>query len=299
VFVATILFVCGAGIWHAISIDDVVANYQPNDLGNGADKHQVSDVTLPATKKAGEPSQPKSHEILDKFNKARNYRAYINDILMDPSKGGLGYAAYALFKCKQASDLSKKTDSLSAMQVTAAATLVARCDLSDSDQEDLRNRWVYERNVNIGNDPDLKLTIALANAQTGTDKSAAIAAIMHSGDPSIMPGILSPQALPGAQDGAQRGIFFQNQWYEGDQGISMINSAMDLAMCQLGTDCGADSTHALVACIEKGWCGNSVADGARQQLNSESPDKFDQVSALAAQIIQQINAGNASAFVYN
>ena len=139
---------------------------------------------------------------------------------------------------------------------------------------------------------------AYSCAKTLGDKSVAVAAIIQNGDPFVMRSILLPQATGSSSDDGQSRVYFQNQWYQGSQGIEQVDMAYDLAMCQMGVDCGSDSNTALVMCSEKGWCGGSVQDAIQQQLNAEGAGKFGEVSQIASQILSQIKSGNASAFVH-
>jgi hypothetical protein len=180
----------------------------------------------------------------------------------------------------------------------AVATLAARCDMSESERADVTRQLVNARNLELTDNPDLNVTFALLKAKTPGERSTAVAAILQNGDPFVMRSILTPQTASDPSSDGQSRIYFQNQWYQESQDIEKIDAAYDLAMCQMGVDCGPDSAAVLMLCTDKGWCGDSVQDAIRQQMNGQNSGKFDDVSALASQILQQIAAGNAAAFVH-
>ena len=140
---------------------------------------------------------------------------------------------------------------------------------------------------------------AFVEAKTPEDKSIAMAAILQTGNPYLIStSIGSPEAFATSSNENDKGIYFQNQWFQGDENVAKFNLALQLATCKMGIDCGPDSTAALVLCSQQEWCGNGVEDAIRQALNTQSPGTFDEISSLAVQILTQIKAGNAAAFVH-
>ena len=257
--------------------------------------------TVQATPSPSSPAAatPESRQnFLDKYSKARSYRAFLYDVLREPKKGGLSYAFAILSQCKNAINAAANPAVQNEAKRQATTALAARCDMSEPERQDVLRQLVAARNVELTDDPALKLTFGLGQAKTPDEQIAAVAAILQNGDPSIMRSILGARSVADDSNAVQPRIYFQNQWYQGTQEVDKFNMAFQLVECQLGLDCGPESTTALVLCSEKGWCGGSVQDAIRQQLNGQSPGKFDEVSVLASQILQQIQAGNAAAFVH-
>lgn len=298
---ATAVATCFA-IWLTIKLasppDGQVVASQSNSQSNAASPPQTKYIQAKGPSNPAINSSEAKRSLLDQYNKARNLRVFLYDFLRNPEKGGLPYAFAALTECKHAAEVVGNANGHSEESRRAAIQLAARCDMSDSERDDVTRQLAAVRALELTNDPDLKLVFDLSQAKTLGDKSVAVAAIIQNGDPFVMRSILLPQATGSSSDDGQSRVYFQNQWYQGSQGIEQIDMAYDLAMCQMGVDCGSDSNTALVMCSEKGWCGGSVQDAIQQQLNAEGAGKFGEVSQIASQILSQIKSGNASAFVH-
>ena len=281
---------------------------------------QLSDITHGnfETKKFIEPNR---HEMLDRFNRSQNYRAFIYEALKHPELGGYEYAQQALIRCRKFPLLFSSPSTSDTPKKKAIATLTMRCDMTKEENKEISDKLFSGRiNAMIGKmkdyelahpnasyatqntedfsrteDPMSNLLKALYKPDASThEKGEGIRNILASEEPFLLKQIFqSVQTTVG--DETTRSMFFSGQWYkEFDQKLFLSN---DLAMCNFGMHCSATSLAALTLCAIRGYCGENVEDAIRNGISANNEIQFDEIKKLAQLMTVEIKNRNVNAFL--
>lgn len=270
------------------------------------------------TKKFIEPTR---HEMLDRFNRSQNYRAFIYEALKHPELGGYEYAQQVLTRCLKFPLLLASPSTSDTPKKKAIAALTMRCDMTKEENTEISDK-LFSGNINtmIGKmkeyelahpngsyseqnkedfsrteDPLRNLLNTLYTPDASRlEKGEEIRNILASEEPFLLKLIFqSVQTTVG--DETTRSMFFSGQWYkEFDKKLFLSN---DLAMCNFGMDCSATSLAALTLCAIRGYCGENVEDAIRNGVSANNEIQFDEIKKLAQLMTVEIKNGNVDAFL--
>ncbi|MFZ6653824.1 hypothetical protein [Undibacterium sp. TJN19] len=243
-------------------------------------------------------------EMLNLLNRSQSLRAFVYEAQKHPELGGYLYAGYVLEICRNfpypPDPVQVKADVKSAIaaQIQAQSALAARCDMSVQELKTAQEQMpAFDSRKPYDADPQVALHHNLLVAETPDAKLAAINAILVNGD-ALELNLLSPFVMIKDKQGAdQTAHYFDGQWYVSQGDKNKLYLAQDLAMCNLGLDCGTNSTRGLVLCANRGYCGDTAIDAIRNGLATQSANSFDDVMTLANRLSAAFSKKNAHAFM--
>ena len=276
---------------------------------------------------SNETPQAQSHRMLDEFNRAPNYRAFIYNAKKDPSQGGLFYVSNILIKCQFfASPYVRGQDSPE--KEAARERLTKRCDMTKEEMSkesadefnsagslminrlramaaknpSLKEADIDQRALIDQGDPLQTISQRLTHPNaTREEKAAAMIDAMKSNEPFLFLGLLQNESVNDASGNSVFAVYFNDVWYQTQAQSTMFLLAHNLSLCEFGLDCGANSTSTLSLCANRGFCGDSVANAKKNGLASQNQNqtqiRFEDVQQLAASIRTEINRRNADAFL--
>ena len=203
------------------------------------------------------------------------------------------------------------------------SALVTRCDMSKEENSELSNRLfvnAVERFVNTtralafshpegdidpqtleahlkGPDPYENLLSAVMKPDnTADEKAAAVAQVLHTGSPLLILHAIQSESSQSAGVNTYK-TYFDGTWYTSQGNTNTLYLAYDLATCNLGLDCSANSYKALSLCASRGFCGDSVASAIRNGVAQREGFRWETIDGLARILTAAIQQGNAQAFV--
>ena len=246
--------------------------------------------TGPSALPQAQAGPARAHEALLAFNRATSLRAFYYNETRDRHPGVWTYRFAVVMMCRQA-NWPPSTDPFRALQ---GVLLAERCDMSP-DEIELAWQQMGQERGGVSNDALLAPISALIAARSASARRAAVAAILANGDPFTLQAMLLHESDPASPK--QERVYFDGRWYGGPMGARNIDDAYKLASCELGLDCSERSTAALRACVIDGWCGTTVANGARLAIEHATPGRFAEVSALAKAMSTAMHEQRVDAFL--
>ena len=233
--------------------------------------------------------------MLADFNAATGYRAFLDKAFANPAAGGLTYANYVIQVCSDFFKSDKTTANQD--QQAAAALLTARCDFSKTEAWQEMQAVMSTKGLSLDDDPALGAILHhLKTAQrTSEDLKSTVSTIISDSDPVSLGNLITINSPMPENFGEKTPEYFDGKWYAGGSQAT-LDTAWILARCQLGMACGADSTAALEACVEKRWCGGGVQEEIAAGFEGH-PDEFAEINRVATRLVQVIQTKNAEAFV--
>lgn len=279
--------------WHGVTPEAGTGHVRT--ARSAPDVTQASSLGMvsatPATPAApAAPARPWK-ETLKKFNAARSYRAFIYDAEKNQTAGATQYTLQVIGICVNALLIMDEASLKRPQQRAALTELRGRCDMSP---DELESEFSVMSSKMANPDPATKqLMVAAAEFALATPaaEQRAVDAILATQDPSVMQELA---VAPNWQAGNTR--HFMGREHEFGPG-SNFQFAFGLAQCELGLDCGAGSPATLILCVRNNWCAASYRDALRQGLDAGQPNRYQQISLLAAQLATQIRAQNSAAFI--
>jgi hypothetical protein len=278
----------------------------------------VVPISAPNT---GQPNA--SQELLQRFNRSQSYRAFVYEAIKHPEWGGLQWAQTVLTQCRRYPLGTVAPATLSAEGAAAMSALVTRCDMSKEENSELSMRLfrnAAERIVNTtralafshpkgdidpqtlevhlkGLDPYQNLLSAMMKpGNTADEKAAAITQVLHTGSPSLILHAIQSESSQSAGVNSHK-AYFDGTWYTSQANINTLYLAYDLATCELGLDCSANSYRVLSLCASRGFCGDSVASAIRNGVAQREGFRWETIDGLARNLTAAIQQGNALAFI--
>jgi hypothetical protein len=243
-------------------------------------------------------------EMLNLLNRSQSLRAFVYEAQKHPELGGYLYAGYVLEICRKfpyppASGQNKESsEPAQTAQAQAQSALVARCDMSAQELKNTRDQMpLFDSRKPYDADPLGNLHLNLLVAETADAKLAAIRAILANGEPFELNHLVSFVMIKDKQGEDQTAHYFDGQWYVSQEDKTKLYLAQDLAMCNLGLDCGHNSTRSLVLCANRGYCGDTAIEAIRNGLATPSANSFDEVVALANRLSEAFRKKNGYAFL--
>lgn len=271
---------------------------------------------------SNETPQAQSHRLLEEFNRAPNYRAFIYNAKKDPSGGGLFYIENILLKCQRFPSPYVRGQG-SPEKEAARERLTQRCDMTREEMSkestdqlgssfslivnglkavaaknpSLKEGDIDEATLLDQGDPLQTISRRLTNPNATREQEAgAMIDAMKSNEPFLFLGLLQHETRNDVSGQPVYAIYFDDVWYQTSEQTRLFYLAHDLALCEFGLDCGANSTSALSLCANWGFCGDSVANAIKNGLASQTQIRFEDVQQLASSIRAEINRRNADAF---
>jgi hypothetical protein len=263
--------------------------------------------------------------LLEEFNRAPNYRAFIYNAKRNPSEGGLFYASNIVSRCRRFASPYVRGQG-STEKEAARERLTQRCDMTkeemskESDDEfnsagslminrlramAAKNPSLKEADIDQAalfdqGDPLQTISRRLNNSYaTREEKAASMIDAMKSNEPFLFLGLLQHETRNDVSGESVYAFFFKDVWYQTSEQTRLFYLAHDLALCEFGLDCGPNSMSTLSLCAGRGFCGDSVANAIKNGLASQNQSqiRFEDVQQLATSIRTEINRRNADAFL--
>lgn len=274
---------------------------------------------------SNETPQAQSHRLLEEFNRAPNYRAFIYNAKRNPSQGGLFYASNIVSRCRRFASPYVRGQG-SPEKEAARERLTQRCDMTkeemskESDDEfnstfslifnglksmAAKNPLLKEADIDQWalidqGDPLQTISRRLTHPNaTREERAAAMIDAMKSNEPFLFLGLLQNESVNDASGNSVFAVYFNDVWYQTQAQSTMFLLAHNLSLCEFGLDCGPNSTSTLSLCANRGFCGDSVANAIKNGLASQNQTqiRFEDVQQLATSIRTEINRRNADAFL--
>jgi len=249
-------------------------------------------ATQAAAKKSAPPVQ---REMLEKYNRSQSYRAFLYEALKHPEAGGYHYSIGVLERCRKFT-LPFVPNGGNPGQQAAQSQLASRCDMSVQERASAQDQLTaVDQRSTLLNDPLMRLGFEFMTAQSADARSAAIAAILASGDPDLLLTLLHSQVIPGSAAGD--GIYFGGHWYPDGADATALYLAYDLAMCELGADCGPASISTLLLCANRGFCGDSTAAAIQNGVAANGATQYASIVTLANLLAAAFRNQDVNAFL--
>ncbi|QDQ27788.1 hypothetical protein FNU76_16335 [Chitinimonas arctica] len=225
----------------------------------------------------------------------QSFRAFFFDAIKHPEQGGYAYGFAALEQLDHCLRAIKPAPGppplLDAEQQAAKSTLMVRCDLSEDELNAARGQLAHD--IDFTRDPLLTLVERSLRATGPAAKSAIAHETLALADPAILRSLQASNMEFPAPNAQGPRYYLAGRWYEGKESALDMEQAWALANCELGMDCGPDTTATLVQCVQHGWCADNLQDAVRIGLGA---DRYDRVSMLRQQIISAVKRRDAAVF---
>jgi hypothetical protein len=217
------------------------------------------------------------------FQKAQSLRAFHYSSLKTPENGGYFYALSSLSICRGLPKTA--TGDFSEQRLKAYNELKYRCDFTESDMETAHRQLEAARNFKFADDPLFKQTFDYLAAKTRKQRMNVLAVAIETGHPDVITSLVYPLLEESAFQ-----MIEKNQPPPG-----YLKFAPALIACDLGADCGVNSTRALELCAHTGWCGSSVREELQNGLNIDFP----KLEAMVNPVLSNIRRRNLDALTSN
>ncbi len=235
-----------------------------------------------------------TRDMLAKFNRSQSYRAFIYEVGGHPAMGGSEYIGRALAYCKTPVLAKPRADMPDARRAAAYDALAARCDMTNEERDHAFGCRLVFSNISKYREGDalMDLVLKMHEAPERATVRALLQQMIATRDPAILTTVLMANRLLPGEASAHDGEYFAGKWYDGAEAVKLYQ-AQSLAECELGLDCGAQSTGTLTLCASRGWCADKRAEALRIGLGKN----FDEVAKLGHAIVVAVLATDVDAFL--
>lgn len=280
ILVLSCLYVIGFVLFNSepdaarISINSPVLE-QSSEKSSDAPPNLKDELLAVALKNQNPGSLPNWRSLEEQFRKAQSLRAFHYSALKRPADGGYYYAFGALALCKSLAKIVTKNDT---EQPRELVELKYRCDFTEQDFEAAERQLEAIRSFKFSDDPLYKLTFDYLAVKDRVQRSTIVEEAITHGHPEVISSLVYPalEETIFRQSGPNKKI---------PPHFAFVST---LLSCELGADCGPNSTRALELCAHTGWCNGSV----RESLNQGLGANFNQLDALVKQTVIDIRNRN-------
>lgn len=236
------------------------------------------------------------------ISRAADLRVFAESVRSRPAEGGLFYERQALARCREVRDiLSTATDAALVNGPSLSKTLEARSKLQllcgtfiDSELSERRPLDPYVKSVSkSAGDPLLTLKEQSIGLNPRDPKfQSVVDGIVKSADPFLI------RATPLGFNG--EGFTFEGTQFRSPSDVAIYVSALELAGCYMGEDCGRNDFAVTSYCAATGQCLSSRVEVVKSKLSATYQvysEKLTAIEGLAQRIATAVLSGTASVFL--